>query len=327
MNDPSMQAFVVHAPGGPEALCLEARPFPSVGDGQVRIRVRAFGLNRAEIMTRKGQSPSVAFPRILGIEAVGTIDACPSGRLVRGDIVATAMGGMGRAFDGSYAEYVVVPEDQVQAVQTTLSWSTLAALPEMVQTAYGALFRGLCILPGATILIRGGTSSVGLMASILAHDHGCTVVSTTRDATRRHLLERYGARHVVIDKGNVVDDVRSLIPDGVDNVLDLVGTPTIADNFDALSPSGVLCLAGILSGEWALRDFSPMFDIPTDKRLTAYVGDAQDFMHTPLQEIIRLIERGLLDIPIGKTVPFKNTPDAHREIETNTTPGKWVVSL
>ncbi|QPC45255.1 zinc-binding dehydrogenase [Kaustia mangrovi] len=323
----TMRAFVVHAPGGPEALRLETRPVPSVGHGQVRIRVRAFGINRAEIMTRKGLSPAVAFPRILGIEAVGTVDACPSGRLDRDDIVATAMGGMGRTFDGSYAEYLVVPEEQVQTVHTALPWSTLAALPEMVQTAYGALFRGLRILPGATILIRGGTSSVGLMAGTLARRHGCTVISTTRNKTRSDFLKQYGARHVVIDEGNVADDVRSLIPDGVDNVLDLVGTPTMADNFDALKPSGLLCLAGILSGQWALRDFSPMFDIPTDKRLTAYVGDAQDFMRTPLQEIVNLIERGLLDIPIGETVPFENTPDAHRAIEANTTPGKWVVWL
>lgn len=327
MTEMTMQAFVVHAPGGPEALRLETRPVPSVGHGQVRIRVRAFGLNRAEIMTRNGLSPSVAFPRILGIEAVGTVDACPSGRLKGDEIVATAMGGMGRTFDGSYAEYLVVPEEQVHPLRTALPWSTLAALPEMVQTAYGALFRGLCIAPGATILIRGGTSSVGLMAGILARRHGCTVISTTREGARADIPKRYGAHHVVIDDGKVAGDVRNLMPDGVDTVLDLVGTPTMADNFNALKPSGVLCLAGILSGQWTLHDFSPMFDIPTDKRLTAYVGGAQDFMHAPLQEIVRLVERGLLDIPLGETVPFEETPDAHRAIEANTAPGKWVVRL
>lgn len=96
-----MKAAVIHAPGGPEALVIEAREVPIPQPGWIRIRVKAFGLNRSELFTRQGHSPSVKFPRILGIEAVGTVDSAPSGEFVSGDIVATVMGGMGRAFDGS----------------------------------------------------------------------------------------------------------------------------------------------------------------------------------------------------------------------------------
>jgi NADPH:quinone reductase-like Zn-dependent oxidoreductase len=100
----TMKAAVVHEAGGPEVLNLEERPVPEPREGDVLIRVRAFGLNRSELFTRRGQSPSVRFPRILGIEASGTVESAPGGEFRKDDIVATAMGGMGRAFDGSYAD-------------------------------------------------------------------------------------------------------------------------------------------------------------------------------------------------------------------------------
>ena len=84
------------------------------------IRVKAFGLNRSELFTRQGHGPGVEFPRILGIEAAGLVEEAPSGEIEKGDVVATAMGGMGRAFDGGYAEYTCVPAGQVQKLSTSL---------------------------------------------------------------------------------------------------------------------------------------------------------------------------------------------------------------
>ena len=129
----SMKAVVVERPGPPEVLTLQERPVPQPKPGWVLIRVRAFGLNRSELFTRQGHSPSVTLPRILGIEAVGEVVAAPGTELSPGQTVATAMGGMGRKFDGSYAEYTCVPARQVQTLETTLDWPTLAALPEMIQ--------------------------------------------------------------------------------------------------------------------------------------------------------------------------------------------------
>ena len=118
----TMKAAVVHEAGGPEVLKIESRPVPKAQDGQVLIQVKAFGLNRSELFTRQGHSPTsaVQFPRILGIEAVGIVEAAPGGEFAQGDIVATAMGGMGRTFDGGYAEYTCVPATQVQKLDTTL---------------------------------------------------------------------------------------------------------------------------------------------------------------------------------------------------------------
>ncbi len=130
----TMRAVVIYEPGGPEVLKLLEWPVPTPQPGWVLIRVKAFGLNRSELFTRQGHSPNVQFPRILGIEAVGIVVEAPDGEFEPDQIVATAMGGMGRAFDGGYAEYTSIPATQVQRIDTTLDWQTLGALPEMIQT-------------------------------------------------------------------------------------------------------------------------------------------------------------------------------------------------
>src|SRR5271170_3583887 len=132
----TMKAAVIHEAGGPDVLKIESLPIPEPKQGEVLIRVKAFGLNRSELFTRQGHSPSVKFPRILGIEAVGLVERAPGDEFIKGEVVATAMGGMGREFDGGYAEYACVPVAEVQTVKTALAWDVLGALPEMLQTAW-----------------------------------------------------------------------------------------------------------------------------------------------------------------------------------------------
>ena len=149
-----MRAAVIEEAGGPEALKLQERPVPKPEPRWILIWVKAFGINRSELFTRQGHSPSVRFPRVLGIEAVGQVVEAPGGEFPEGQTVATAMGGMGRQFDGSYAEYTCVPASQVKALETKLDWRTLAALPEMLQTAWGSLHTALQIEKGQALLIR-----------------------------------------------------------------------------------------------------------------------------------------------------------------------------
>ena len=200
-----MKAAVIREAGGPEVLRIECRPIPQPDQDRVLIRVMAFGLNRSELFTRRGLSPGIEFPRVLGIEAVGLIAEAPGDQFREGQVVATAMGGMGRQFDGSYAEYVCVPAAHVQCLRTNLPWERLGALPEMLQTAWGSLFAALRLESGDTLLIRGGTTSVGLAAAAIAKSCHAKVISTTRNPSRIELLKNAGADEVIIDDGRIAE--------------------------------------------------------------------------------------------------------------------------
>ena len=321
----TMRAAVIYESGGPEKLKLEERPVPKPQPGWILINVRAIGLNRSELFTRLGHSPNVKFPRILGIEAVGIVEEAPGGEFEAGQTVATAMGGMGRAFDGSYAEYTCVPADQVQAINTTLDWPMIGALPEMLQTAWGSLYSALELEAGQTLLIRGGTTSVGLAATVLAKQHGATVAATTRQATREVLLRENGADHVFMDNGTIAPDVHALIPGGVDRVLELIGTTTLLDSLQCAAPKGVVCMTGMVGNRWELDHFSPMGAIPTSVKLTTYSGGAEDFVRTPLQSFIEEIEAGHIKSHIGKVFDLGDIVAAHRCMEENRAGGKIVV--
>lgn len=171
-----MRAVVLDAPGPPEALTIRQLPVPNPPPGWVLIAVKAFGVNRSELHSRLGLAEGVAFPRVLGIEAAGVVAACPGGEFTVGEQVMAMVGGMGRVFDGGYAEYSCVPAPQVTNFASEPDWSALGAVPEMLQTAHGSLTFGLDAQPVQSILIRGGTSSIGMATAVLATQRGYSAV-------------------------------------------------------------------------------------------------------------------------------------------------------
>jgi NADPH2:quinone reductase len=320
-----MRAAVLDAPGPPDALRIRELPIPEPREGWVLIEVKAFGLNRSELHTRLGLAQGVTFPRVLGIEATGVVAAAPGREFPVGQQVATMMGGMGRTFDGGYAEYTCVPASQVVPFRSELDWATLGAVPEMLQTAHGSLTVGLDAQPGQSLLIRGGTSSVGMAAAVLAKDRGLTVLSTTRRPERAAALEAIGVDHVVLDDGEIAPLVRDIVPAGVDTALELVGTPTLPDTLRATAVHGVVCFTGMLSNEWIVRDFYPIAYIPRGVRLTGYGGEADDLPAEVLQAFLDAVAAGRLTVPLHRTYTLDEIATAHADMEAGNATGKLVV--
>lgn len=324
----TMRAVVLDEPGPVTNLNVREVPLPQPPPGWVRIRVEAFGLNRSELHTRLGfAGDAVTYPRILGIEATGTIDVDPTGTFEPGQQVVTMMGGMGRSFDGGYAEFTCVPAGQVIPFSSDLDWAVLGAIPEMLQTSYGSLTVGLDAQPGQSILIRGGTSSVGMTTAVLAKRLGMTVLATTRSAGKAEALRRVGVDHVIVDDGEVAAQARALFPDGVDAALELVGTPTLPDTLAAVRVHGVVCFTGMLSNEWTVRDFYPIEYLPQGVRLTAYSGEAGNLTVGVLQGFLDDVAAGRAPVPVDTVYPLEQVREAHARMESGEAAGKLVVRV
>jgi len=322
-----MKAAVTLQSGAPEVIAIQERAIPEIKEGWVLIRIKAFGLNRSELFTRQGHSPDVQFPRIQGIECVGIIEEDPSGAYHKGQKVAAIMGGMGRDFDGGYAEYTLVPLKIVFPFESNLPWSTLGAIPEMFQTVSGSLTQALEVRSGETLLIRGGTSSIGMLSCQLAKHLGLTVISTTRNESKKEFLIENGADHVLIDNGTVAEELKELFPDGVNKVLELIGIKTLKDSLKCIKRRGIVCMTGILGGEWTLREFTPMGDIPSLGRLTVYMGDAANLKKDLLQDFIDAVADGEISLNIDKIFSLDKIVEAHTYMERNLAKGKIVVEI
>jgi NADPH:quinone reductase-like Zn-dependent oxidoreductase len=321
-----MKAVVVYEPGKPEVLRVEDRPIPDNRPGWVLVHVRAFGLNRSELITRAGGSgDAVKFPRVLGIECAGEVAHPGDTILTRGQAIVAAMGGMGRDFDGGYEEFCLLPASQVIPVRSELAWAELGAIPETFGTAWGSL-ELLELKAGTTLLIRGATSSVGMAATTLAKGSGVTVIATTRQESKREALNANGADHVIIDSGEIAPQVREVATAGADALLELVGPTTIADSFAALRSGAKACLTGFLAEGWAHISRAQADAERLGIQLHEFgsnVIDAKSYAGT-FQSIIDGIEGARYRLNLDRTFPLTDIVEAHRYMESNRAVGKVV---
>ncbi len=324
-----MKAVVVRAPGRAEALRLEEIPCPQPSGGQMLLKVEAFGLNRLELYMRLGQLPAVTYPRVPGVECVGTVREDPNGIFRFGQKVAAVMGGMGTVFDGSYAQFACVRATHVVPLQTELAWETLAALPQSYLTARGALVDTLGILYGQSLLVRGGTSAIGRAAIALARDRGVTVLATTRDPGKTERLRAAGVEHVLIDDGQIAEQVRRLVVGGVDAVLELIGSPTMADSLRSCAPGGKVCAAGVLGGVWDPPKLRRLAYLLEHVELTSYSAETVDreTVGSTLQEIVDGVASGRYPANIEEVYAIGDIVRAHQHMEAARACGKLVVRL
>ena len=321
-----MRAAVCVGAGGPEVLEIRELPVPAVREGWSLVRVQGAGLNRSELRTRQGHSPNVMFPRVLGIECVGIVAVSTDPRVPEGTTVAAVMGEMGREFDGGYAEYALLPNSLLMPITTTLPWNVLAALPETYLTAQGALDT-LGAVSGQRLLIRGGTSSVGMAAASIASGHGVEVAATTRRPDKIDALTAAGVDHALLDTGEpLTAGIRSFWPEGPDYVLDLVGARTAVDSLHLVRRGGTVCVSGSLSG-WVIPDLEPIAMIPSGTKLTAFHSDnlKGGAGKAVLQRVVRQVEAEVYRPNIDRVLGLDDIVAAHRHMEDNQATGKLVL--
>lgn len=325
-----MRAVIAKQPGGPEVLELIDIDSPEVKSGEVSIRVKAFGLNKAESYYRSGNYGTFVPNQALGIEAVGEVIDDATGQFHFGQKVATAMGGMMFARHGGYADCIAVNANNVVAIESDLNFTELAALPEAYLTVWGALDKNLQITTGQSLLIRGATSSVGLAALAYAKYRNLKVIATTRNPQSVSKLKSMGADYVVIDDGEIHQKIREVIPAGVDNALEVVGAKTVKDTLKAVRPWGQVVVVGLLGGAPILDAFNLMGDLPNTVKLSFFssgmLGSSElPLKDSPLNEIANAVKSGTIPSTIGKTFLVDSIQEAHSELDNGSAGGKIVV--
>jgi putative PIG3 family NAD(P)H quinone oxidoreductase len=327
-----MKAIVITRTGGPEVLEIRDVPQPDPAGDQVRIRVQACGLNRADLLQCRGMYPAPpgAPADIPGLEYAGVVDALgPNvvGPLQPGDRVFGIVPG------GGQSEYVVTPERMAAVIPPDLDFVQAAAVPEAFITAHDALLTQGHLAPGERVLIHAAASGVGTAAVQIARAMGCLVMGTSRTPEKLDRIKTLGADHAIDSaRTNFAEVVQAKTEGrGANVVIDLVGGSALANNLAALAPKGRLVLVGLLSGSTASLDLNQMLR----KRLTI-VGTT--LRARPIEEkiaatarfaecVIPWIELGVVRPIVDSVFPFDQVQSAHAKLESNQVFGKVVLQL
>ena len=315
-----MKAIVIDKTTEAKDIILSECPIPDARPGWVLVKVKAFGLNQSERILRLNEinASYIQKPIIPGIECVGEIADPSDSGLAVGQKVVALMGGMGRSFNGSYAEYALLPERIVFAVDSDLPWEVLGAVPETYFTAWGSLFECLHLSADDTLLIRGATCALGYAATQIANALGCRVIATTHRESKLALIA--DADEAVLDDGKLTGRIH-----GVTRALDLIGPRNLKDTLTAVEKGGIVCQTGILGGVYALNGFDPIKDIPNGVYLTGF------FSNYPTQqimdEIFAFLNKKKLVPACRKVYNFESICDAVAAQDGGKVNGKIVVKV
>lgn len=313
-----MKAVLIDKVTEAEKIVLREVPIPEVKPGWVLVKVRGFGLNHSEQILRLSEinAAYIHKPIIPGIECVGELADPSDSDLIKGQKVMALMGGMGRSFNGSYAEYALLPRSNVFPIETDLSWTKLAAIPETYFTAWGSLFECLHLEKKDTLLIRGATCALGYAAIQIGKASGCKVIATTHRDSKLSLIKE--ADEQILDEGELYGKLK-----GVTKALDLIGPKYLRDTLKLMETGGIVCQTGLLGGVYTLNGFDPIKDIPNGVYLTGFFSNYP--RQETIDEIMAFINSNQLDPCIGAVYPFEKIKDAIMAMDHHEVDGKIVI--
>jgi NADPH2:quinone reductase len=302
-------------------IVIEEHPDPEAGAGEVLVRVRAAGLNGADMMQRRGLYPAPAgSPQdIPGMELAGEVAALGPGaeRFEVGDRVMAIVGG------GAQAELCLVHERQLMPVPEGLDWPAAGGLPEVFATAHDAIFTQGELRPGERLLVHGGAGGVGTAAIQLARAAGASVTATVRNEAAHAAVEKLGAKVIV--------------PDGFaehgpfDVILELVGAPNMAENLNALATGGRIAVIGVSAG--AKSELNLLALMGKRARIHGSTLRARPLEEKALvarlveHEVLPLFDSGVLTVPIAETFPLDQAAEAYEHFAAGGKLGKVVITI
>jgi NADPH:quinone reductase-like Zn-dependent oxidoreductase len=322
-----------HEHGGPEVLLIEDVDLAGPGPGEIQIRVKALGLNRAEVLLRSGSYiEKPAFPSGLGLEASGLVEAIGEGveNFVVGDAVSVVPP-LSMVRWPAYGELATFPAELLVKHPPSLSWEAAAAVWMQYLTAYGALIDIAKVRKGDFVVITAASSSVGLAAIQISNLVGATPIAVTRTSAKKDALVGFGAAHIIASAEEDLEmRVKDIVgPDGARVVFDPIGGPIFEPLAAVMSRGGILIEYGGLSPE---PTPFPLFAV-LSKRLTLRGYLVHEIVSDPSRLeaakafILDGLVSGALRPAIAKTFSFDQIVEAHRYLESNEQFGKVVVTI
>jgi putative PIG3 family NAD(P)H quinone oxidoreductase len=326
-----VRAAVITAPGDSGVLRIQDLPVPEPGPGELRVRVHASALNRADLLQRRGRYavPAGATALIPGLEYAGEVDALGPG--VTGFSAGERVFGI--VSGGAHAEFVLVPAPTAVRIPDALSWIDAAAVPEAFMTAYDALCTQAGLAAGERVLLLAVTSGVGIAAARIAGAMGAHAFGTTRTAAKLDRAAALGLAGcaVVEDASQLAAAVREWSSDGVDVVLDLVGGAWTGAGIDVLAPHGRLMLVGLMAGARAEIDLRGV--LSRFLRITGTLLRPRSVAEKALvarafeRDVLPLLSSGAITPEVDDVLPLERIAEAHERMERNATFGKLVLAM
>lgn len=333
------QVWITKA-GAPEVLQVREAQDPDAGDGEVRVRVRAAGINFADLMARMGLYPDAPpLPCVVGYEVAGVIDQVGKG--VSGFSEGQKVFAMPRF--GGYTDTLTISSAQVMPIPDGMTFEEAAGLPVVYLTAYTCMFFTGYLRPGATVLIHSAAGGVGLAAIELAKTRGATIIGTA-SISKHDFLREHGVAHCIDSSADIAAAARAIVGDkGVDLILDPIGGRSWTDGYDLLGPCGRIVAFGLsaaASGKtrsllhalvqiMKVRKWSPQRLMDDNKTITGvnmgHMFDRLDLLIPQFDELIAMYKKGQIHPRVDKTFTFDEAPLSHHYLHDRKAKGKVVL--